>query len=205
MAYEAGDLIVKFGPALVAPDSDSTSKQLGLPGEPVEVDDGVGIGISGTYMMTDTVGLEILGASPFEHDIDGGLALANTRVGSTEHLPPTVLVNYFPPLSEKIKPYVGLGYNYTFFFNEDTTAEFDGLIGGLLGTDYTSLSLSDSHGLAYEIGVDIPLEDNLVFTATVWNIDIDTVATVKANGNTIDKIDVEIDPWVYMVGIGIKF
>jgi len=202
LAYEAGDVLIKFGPAMVAPESDSQSKILGLQGEVVEVDDGVGFGISGTYMMTDAIGVELLGATPFEHDIDGlGTVLGGTRVGSTEHLPPTLLVNYYVPVSDVIKPYVGVGYNYTTFFNEDTTAELD----GLLGADYTSLSLSDSHGVAYEIGFDIPLEDNLVFTATAWNVDIDTTATVKANSNLVEKIDVEIDPWVYMVGLGMKF
>ena len=201
MAYEAGDVLVKFGPAMVAPDSDSTSKILGLTGDVVEVEDGVGLGVSATYMMSDAIGVELLASTPFSHDINGlGDVLGGTRVGSTDHLPPTLLVNYYAPF-ETIKPYVGVGYNYTLFFNEETTRELD----ALLGASSTSLSLSNSGGLAYEIGVDIPMQDNLVFTASAWNIDIDTTAKVKANGVLVEEIDVQIDPWVYMVGIGMKF
>lgn len=197
MAYEAGDVLVRLGPALVAPDS---SSDLAGVGDVVEVDDGVGFGISGTYFVTDMIGVELLGALPFEHNIEGTGVLAGIDAGSTEHLPPTLLVNFYPNVSDKFQPFVGLGYNYTMFFNEKTDPELD----AALGSD--DLSLSDSHGIAYELGVDVPLSENMTFSATVWNIDIDTVARVEdAAGNRLATIDVEIDPMVYMIGIGMKF
>jgi outer membrane protein len=193
LAYEAGDVIVRFGPALVAPDSSSNPDM-------VEVDNGVGFGISATYMVHKNIGIELLGALPFEHDLNGSGALAGVDVGSTEHLPPTLLVNYYPKVSDKFQPFIGVGYNYTMFFRERTDPELGAALGGK-----TDLSLSDSKGIAYEIGFDIPINDNMVFTATAWNVDIDTTAKVTVNGATAAVIDVEIDPWVYMVGIGLTF
>lgn len=193
LAYEAGDVIVRFGPALVAPDSSSTPDR-------VEVDNGVGFGISATYMVHNSVGIELLGALPFEHDLNGSGPLAGVDIGSTEHLPPTLLVNYYPNISEKFQPYVGVGFNYTMFFRESTDPELDAALGG-----NTDLRLSDSKGVAFEAGFDIPMSDNMMFSASVWNVDIDTTARVTSNGAPAAKIDVEIDPWVYMVGVGIKF
>ena len=204
LAHEAGDLLIKFGPALVDPNSSSSTQEGGIlpPGlDVVTVDTGESFTISATYMVSDNLGLELLGALPFNHDIQGYGALEGVqKVGSTDHLPPTLLANFYLPVSEKFIPFAGIGYNYTLFFNEDTSEAFS----GALGAD-TDLSLSDSHGVAYEIGFDIPLDESVMVTASAWNIDIDTTATVYANGLEAQKIDVEIDPWVYMVGIGLKF
>lgn len=193
LAYEAGDVIVRFGPALVAPDSSSTP-------DLVEVDNGVGFGISATYMVHNSVGIELLGALPFEHDLNGSGPLAGVDIGSTEHLPPTLLVNYYPNISEKFQPYVGVGFNYTMFFRESTDPELDAALGGT-----TDLRLSDSTGVALEAGFDMPLNDNIMFSASVWNVDIKTTARVTSNGAQVAKLSVDIDPWVYMVGLGIKF
>lgn len=188
-AYNAGG-IIRAGPALVAPDSSSDP-------DLVEVDDAYSLGISATYMLRDEIGIELLGALPFEHDIEGSGAL---DVGSTKHLPPTLLVTCYPSLSPHFQPFVGVGLNYTTFFQEDTTAELDGALGG-----NTRLSLEDSFGVALELGVDVPLTDRLALNATVWNLGIDTTADVKVDGVTAAEIDVEIDPWVYMLGVSLSF
>ncbi|EKF73146.1 OmpW family protein [Alcanivorax hongdengensis A-11-3] len=196
LAYQADDVIARFGPAVVAPDGDSSSAL----GDIADVDDGYSAGISATYMINDLFGLEVLGALPFKHDIHGSGALDGVEIGSTWQLPPTLLLQFAPPVSESFQPYVGLGYNYTFFFDEKTDGELDTALGAP-----TSLSLSDSSGIAYEVGVDVPIRDRWMFNASVWHIDIDTTADVKAAGSTAAKVDVTIDPWVYMVGLGVKF
>jgi outer membrane protein len=78
--------------------------------------------------------------------------------------------------------------------------------GAVNGAD---LDLDDSWGLALQAGVDIPINDNWAFNVGVWYLDIDTTAeiTAKADGATAAKVkfDVDIDPWVYNVGIAYKF
>ncbi|RMU49294.1 hypothetical protein ALP29_200465 [Pseudomonas syringae pv. avii] len=56
--------------------------------------------------------------------------------------------------------------------------------------------------------MDYMITDNVLVNASVWYVDINTEATVDgpsalAVGQT--KVDVDIDPWVYMVGVGYKF
>ena len=196
LAYEQGDVLVRFGPTLVSPDDSSDSAL----GDVVEVRDGSSLGVSVTYMFSDALGVEVLGAMPFEHDLDGSGALQGVKIGSTNHLPPTVLLQYAPKLADSFQPYVGAGFNYTTFFREKTTYELDAALGG-----ETDLSLKDSSGLALELGVDVPLSDSLMFNLSVWNIDIDTTASVSVNGVKAASIDVDIDPWVYMAGLGIRF
>lgn len=195
-AYEKGDVLVRFGPTLVSPDDSSDSAL----GDVVEVRDGSSLGVSVTYMFSDALGVEVLGALPFEHDLDGKGALQGVKIGSTNHLPPTVLLQYAPKLADAFQPYVGAGFNYTTFFREKTTYALDAALGG-----QSDLSLKDSSGLALELGVDVPLSDGLMFNLSVWNIDIDTTASVSVNGVKAASIDVDIDPWVYMAGLGIRF
>ena len=92
-------------------------------------------------------------------------------------------------------PYVGAGVNYTTFFDEDTKGAFAAATPGL------DLELDDSWGLALEAGVDYELENNWLLSAQLWYVDIDTEAKV----DTVPSFDVDIDPWVFMVGVGKKF
>lgn len=203
-AYEAGDVIVRFGPAVVAPDNSSASDNTqiaNLRGVSVEVEEGLSLGITTTWMMSNQLGLELLASTPFKHDIEGTGLIAGVDVGDVKHLPPTLLLTYYPPVSGKFQPFFGAGVNYTFFFDEDTDAS----LTNALGATVTDISVSDSIGAAFEVGVDMALSDHLLLTATVWNIDIDSRARVSADGAPAVSIPVHIDPWVYMLGVGFKF
>jgi len=206
-AHNEGDIILRLGAATVAPNEDSD--RITLPTEPptvlrgVEVDDNTQLGIIPVWMITDDWGLELLAATPFEHDIDlRGTGLA---AGSTKHLPPTLSLQWYPRGGKDgWQPYVGLGLNYTYFFDEEPDSDLEGALGALLGAERVDLELSDSFGLAAQAGVDIPLGEKWAINAGVWYIDIATEATVKTDVGRV-KFDVDIDPWVYNIGIAYKF
>ena len=101
-------------------------------------------------------------------------------------------------LPEAFQPYVGLGINYTIFFDEDLSSRQK-------DNGFSNLELDDSWGLAYQLGMDYMLTDNLLLNAQVRYIDIDTTATVDHNALGKVKVDVDVDPFVYMVGLGYKF
>ena len=90
-----------------------------------------------------------------------------------------------------IRPYVGLGINYTFFFNEETS-------GALTGT---SLSLDSSWGVAGQVGIDIDVAPNWFVNADLRYIGIDTEA--KLDGVSIGTVD--INPWVVGLTVGTRF
>ncbi|MEH6562236.1 MAG: OmpW family outer membrane protein [Marinobacter sp.] len=197
-AFEAGDFILRAGAVHVAPDDSSDAITVGgLPAlgsdARVAVDTNTQLGIRATYMFTSNIGLGLLGATPFKHNITGAGDLAAAgKLAETKHLPPTLTLQYFPMHSSSaLQPFVGVGVNYTTFFEEKTT-------GALSGLD---IELDDSVGVAAEIGLDYMLSENFGLNAAVWWADIDTTAKVQ----TLDEFDVEIDPMVYMVGFTYKF
>ncbi|HBX39127.1 MAG TPA: outer membrane protein OmpW [Marinobacter adhaerens] len=216
-AYEAGDFIGRVGVVTVDPDSSSSnlnSNALGeLDGAKVSVDSNTQLGLTVSYMFTDQIALGVLGATPFKHNIegDGSILGGDGKLAETKQLPPTITLQYFPmPSGSKFQPYVGVGVNYTNFFEEKTTQTLTDTYATLAsGVDRTDIELDDSFGLAAEIGLDYMVTDNIGVNAAIWYADIDTEATINAYaGNTkadTSTIDVDIDPWVYMVGLSYKF
>jgi len=207
MAYEAGDFVVRVGAAQVDPNDDSSTLKANgasVAGSKAEVDDDTQLGLTFTYMLTNHVGVGVLAATPFEHDLKadtGDLGAGTVDAGSTKHLPPTVTLQYFPMDSaSKFQPYLGVGFNYTNFFEEDVDGELEALYGS------GKLELDSSWGLAAQIGFDYALNEHWLINASIWYIDIQTDAKFTFDSSsTIIKADVDIDPLVYMIGIGYKF
>jgi len=179
-AFEPGDWLVRVGASYVSPTSNNH--------ETVSVESATSATINLGYMMTDCWALELLAAYPFKHDLE---LQDGTKIGSTEHLPPTLSLQYHFRPTEKFQPYVGVGLNFTAFFSEKTT-------GPLAGTD---LNLGDSWGLAGQIGFDVLFNDTWFFNADARYIDIDTKATL--DGVSLGKV--EVDPWVFGGHIGFRF
>ena len=146
--------------------------------------------ITGEYFLKDNLGVEILAAQPFQHDIN---VVGVGKVGSTKHLPPTVSLQYHVGQGA-VRPFVGLGVNYTTFFS--TKAE--GPIAG------ANLDLSDSWGLAGHVGVDFKLGEKGAIRIDYRKIDIDT--NVKLNGAKLGTSNtVNIDPSAYGVAYVMAF
>ena len=191
-AYEAGDLVLRAGAAGVLPTGESETISEIAPGAKVEADDDWSLGLTGTYMVTDNIGVGLLAAWPFEHDIDAKGSISSLdKVGETKHLPPTVTLQYHFETESSFHPFIGVGVNYTYFFDEETSGALNGL----------DLDLDDSWGLAGEIGLDYDVGNDWLISGQVWYIDIDTEADLEGVG----KFDVDIDPWVVMLGVGKKF
>jgi outer membrane protein len=211
-AHEAGDILVRVGFTNVAPDADSTNILVGganfeLGGAVVggvDVDSNTQLGLNFAYFLTDNWNIEVLAATPFSHDID----LTNgTNLGSTKHLPPTVTANYFFAQPDaKFQPYVGLGINYTIFFDEDFNNATVGVIEDAAGATISNLDLDASFGLSAQIGADYEISDDVYLNASVRYISIETEASFDVNGADLGSISsVDINPWVYTVSVGYKF
>lgn len=194
LAHSEGDFIVRAGAAIVSP-NDSSGDVLGSSALEFSVDSNTQLGLTLGYMFTDNISFEVLAATPFSHGISvNGVG----EVAETKHLPPTFMVQYYFGDSESdFRPYVGAGINYTVFFDESLTGT--GKNAGL-----TDVSLDDSWGLAANVGMDYMINDDWFLNASVWYADIGTTATYKTATDTF-KTDVDIDPWVFMIGGGYNF
>ena len=205
-AHQAGDIIVRAGAITVDPREDSGSLKFdgaSAAGTSATLDSDTQLGLNFAYMLTDKVGIELLAATPFSHEVGvKGLGGLDGKLGDIKHLPPTLSVVYYPLDSKSaFKPYVGVGINYTTFFQEDLSSERK-------AQGFSNLDLDDSIGLAFQVGADYMLTDKLMINAQVRYIDIDTEATVSgpsALSIAKTKVDVDVDPMVYMVGLGDKF
>ena len=174
-AQSRGDWTLGIGIINVNPKSDNGS----VAGAATTIDDSTQLSLTGEYFIRDNLGIEILAATPFEHDISLGGAFA----GSTKQLPPTISVNYHFPTRGNFKPFVGLGLNYTTFFEESSP----------LG----DLKLDDSFGLAASIGADWQISERGALRMNIRYMDISTDATL--NGTAIGTA--EIDP----VTLGVSY
>src|SRR5690554_339885 len=212
MAHEAGDILVRAGVVTVTT-SESTSGVMvdgttDLGGE-ATLNNNTQLGLNFAYMVTNKVAVELLGASPFEHDVaikgtDAGAV--DGALGKVKHLPPTLSAVYFPlDAGSAFQPYVGVGVNYTWFFDEETTASAESG-ENVAGFPLTNLKVKNSWGWAAQVGADYMLTENIMLNGQIRYIDIDTEATVDvAGGAAHAKVDVNIKPVVYMVGLGYKF
>lgn len=136
-AYKAGDIIVRAGAVTVDPHESSSDIWVGalntdVPGTKATLDSNTQLGLTGTYMITDKVGIELLAATPFSHSVGvkgmpGPFAGLNGKLADIKHLPPTLSAVYYPlDSSSAFQPYVGLGLNYTWFFDTELTSAAEG-------------------------------------------------------------------------------
>jgi outer membrane protein len=206
-AYEEGDWIVRVGAVTVAPNE--SSDNIVLPTDPVtvlkgaSVGDDTQLGLIGAYMLTNTVGIELLASTPFEHDIS--VQGTSIDAGTAKQLPPTLSLQWYPRGGQDgWQPYLGMGVNYTIFFDEEVDPDLENALGALLGASTVDLELDDSIGISAQAGVDFPLSENFSLNLGVWYIDLGTTATIKTDVGRV-KFDVDVDPWVYNVGIAYRF
>ncbi|MFZ3022562.1 OmpW/AlkL family protein [Pseudomonas sp.] len=204
-AFKEGDIIVRAGAITVDPHESSSDINAGgtdIAGSKATLDSDTQLGLNFAYMVTDHVGIELLAATPFSHSVGvkGVAPSLDGSLGDIKHLPPTLSAVYYPlETGSAFQPYVGLGLNYTWFFDTELTSSAE-------GRGFSGLDLEDSWGLAYQVGADYMLTDNIMLNAQVRYIDIDTTGTTYLGGGTVKvDVDVDVDPFVYMVGLGYKF
>lgn len=136
------------------------------------------------YRFCEHLEVDVLGSLPVTHDI----LLNGSKIGSTQHLPPTVTLRWHPlNASSAVDPYVGVGVNYTMFRNESSS----------LG----SLKLDNTVGVAAAVGIDWNLNKHWLVGVDGRYIKIEP----KAHLNGGDLGTVKINPFVAGVTLGYRF
>lgn len=213
MANKAGDMIVRVGAVNVQPASDKATVyaagntvDLGAGALTASVESETQLGLNFVYFATDKIAVELLAATPFSHDLKVHSGDTELDLGKTKHLPPTLSALYYLNApSDKFQPYVGLGLNYTVFFEEEFAPGVTGAnsVGNL---NLTDLKLKNSWGLSAQVGFDYHIDEKWLVNASARYIDINTTGTFKAiDGSVPGKVEVDIDPMVYMLSVGYKF
>lgn len=182
---DQGDILARFRVINVKPNvsSDSTLSSIHTSVKSDTVPE-----LDFTYMITNNIGAElILGTSRHEVKTDLG------SLGKVSVLPPTLTLQYHFMPQDTFRPYVGVGVNYTNFYNNDLR-----LPGGGAKVNVES----NSWGPALQIGADYAINKDWFVNVDVKKLYISTKVTTQAGA---DLGTLHIDPWVFGVGIGTKF
>jgi len=214
IANQAGDILIRGGLTSVNPDSNKAAILLGgsdATGASLSVDDNTQLGLNFVYFYDSNWAIELLAATPFTHDVTlndptaalGGAlgvpaGLDGAKLAEVTQLPPTLSALYYFDTGSAFKPYVGVGINYTIFFDEGFEAAPKSL--GL-----SNLELDGSFGYSVQVGADYDLGDNWSVNVSARYIDISTDATFDVAGDSIGKANVDVDPMVYSVMLGYTF
>ncbi|MEK6746172.1 MAG: OmpW family protein [Pseudomonadota bacterium] len=179
--FKAGDFMIRARALGVLADEDGRVSN----GDSVRINDSVVPELDFTYFFTPNISAELI-AAVTPHDVTTSSGI---DAGSSWLLPPTLTLQYHFTDFSFAKPYLGVGVNYTHFYDEKP--------GALVNAKY-----DDSFGAALQAGVDVPIQDNWYFNVDVKKVFIST--DVKFSNGTVTA-DVDIDPWLIGVGIGYKF
>lgn len=192
----AGDWILRL--RVINIDPNESSGKIGDTGSEVAVDSASVPEVDLTYMLNNHFGFELV-AAVADHDLSASGGLVNgADLGTVSLLPPTVVAQFHPFPGGLFDFYVGAGINFTTFYSYD-------LSGDLRDLGVTDIEFDDSFGLAGDIGLNLWFGDHFNVNGDIKYIQISTDAKVRAGSDTLDTVSVDIDPWVYGVGVGWKF
>lgn len=144
-----------------------------------------------TYFFTKNIAIEaICCVSPHNVKADG-----LGTVGRTIVFPPTVMLQYHFTDFGAFKPYVGVGVNYTHYF--DSKAK-----GALAGTN---LKIDDSWGVAGQVGFDYMINRNWGINVDVKRILMEPNFAYSVAGVPVVTGKAKINPWIIGAGITYRF
>lgn len=201
-AQSAGSLQVKIGVNQISPQVDSGD--LSAPsqaGTKIDVKAATSVILSLNYMLTDHVSVEGFAGLPYKHDVMGAGAINGVgKIGSVKQVSPTVFAQYrFMEPKAQVRPYVGLGLTYGYFYGEEGTGTLTALTNP--GGTPTRLKTDSAWGLSPQVGATVSLNDR-------WFIDAAVVKTFLKNKTTLSTgqtIATKLDPLSLALSIGYRY
>ncbi|MCH8619910.1 OmpW family outer membrane protein [Undibacterium sp. TS12] len=154
-----------------------------------------------TRRINDNFDLDLVLGIPPQHDVNGRGTLAPYGViAKVKQRAPTLFVNYnFGAPTNTWRPFVGLGVNYTQFFDATSTASGDIATGGP-----TKIELKDSYGLAGQAGVNYKIDERWFFNVSIAAAKVKSDMTATT-GSIQRKTTIDFRPVVFGAAIGYKF
>ncbi|WP_234859491.1 OmpW/AlkL family protein [Aquimarina aquimarini] len=175
---------------VVAPDASATIDAIG--GD-VDISTAIVPELDITYYFTENWSAELILATT-KHDVEAvSTAAGDIDLGDVWLLPPTLLGQYHFTGGDFV-PYLGAGVNLTLFYGADEGPVAD------------DVSYDTAVGFAFQGGFDFMLNDKWFINVDVKKVFLSTDVTVNATsalGATVGA-DVDINPWIFGAGVGIK-
>ncbi|WP_346839536.1 OmpW family outer membrane protein [Microbulbifer sp. SAOS-129_SWC] len=228
--YKAGTAVVRIGASEVDPDDSSSNLRYPdlfpfYDGSRVELDSDTTWNFSAMFMPADHFGVEFTYTGQSDLDMDlrnldsfyvDQFDTNRLRLGTLKSSSGTLMFNWFPVCTESwVQPYVGIGANYTDFDSltlRGNANDYLSIVDDGLGVDYPGRVYVDNRwGWAGQVGVDILFgrDSNWLVNAAVQYLDVETTMDIHypVENNYVNSIrtDLDVDPWIYNLGIGYKF
>ncbi|MBO9514070.1 MAG: OmpW family protein [Variovorax sp.] len=166
---------------------------LGIPSNAITVNNKTIPEIDVTYFFTPNLAAELVLTVPQKQTVTVQQSALGgpVDIGTFKHLPPTLMLQYHFMPEAKIRPYAGVGLNYTRISSVNLFVP----TVGPLDLD------RNSFGLAVGGGVDIALTKNVFLNFDVKKVQIRTdVTQFGARLSTV-----KLDPWLFGAGVGYRF
>lgn len=233
MAQSAGSFVssvgaawLDFGPSSADPlQSTSALGTVTSPGTGGQIHNTFTGELSLTYFITDHIAVDLASGVPPKLKLyaqgtvaplgPGGpsLGLGNLQpLATTRSWPPILFLKYyFGEAQAKLRPFAGIGVNYTWYSHTELNPTFSGALQQFAGPGgHVDSSLSPSWNPAFNAGLSYNIAKNWYATASVTYLPLKTNATVAAvasNGHAVltNKTHITADPWITFVGIGYRF
>ncbi len=156
----------------------------------VDIDEATVPELDITRFLSDHFALELV-LTTANHEVTAiDTDLGNVDVGDVWLLPPTLVLQYHLAPNAGLRPYIGAGVNYTFFYGEDVP-----------GDVVTDADYENGFGFALQAGADVPLSGNWVVNADLKKLFLGTDVALNDAGILAD---VDINPWLASVGLGYR-
>jgi outer membrane protein len=181
---EQGSILVRARALGVIPQADATVAPLG---GNIDVSTEYTPELDASYFVTSNIALEVIAASPQHMATSTALG---ADVVEARLLPPTLTVQYHFLPQGGISPYMGVGINYTWFYDVNPK-------GGL-----QSASLDNNFGTVLQAGVDVAVSDRWFLNVDVKQVFLNT--TARLNGGAVTA-DLDLDPTLVGAGFGYRF
>jgi outer membrane protein len=121
----------------------------------------------------------------------GSVAFLGDDVLSAKNVAPTFIVNYYiGDGASRLRPYVGVGVNYTSFKSVKSKLA-------------PEVFMSDSFGLVVQGGLSYAVNKNMGLFASVARIDVRT--DIVGIASTVLTSSIDFRPWTYSAGLWYKF
>ena len=162
------------------------------PGADAKTGDATTVVLTYEHPIAPHIGVElVLGIPPkIKATATGSVAFLG-EVLSARNVAPTLLFNYhFGASGDTLRPYVGVGLNYTKFTNVTTPYGWD-------------VKLSDSLGLAAHAGVDYAISKQWGVFGSIGYAQVKS--DLVAVGATVLQTTIDFRPLTYTAGVSYKF
>jgi len=197
---EDGDWLLRAGVHQINPDKNNLP---GVLGGNVVLDKDETFTIDAEYMLTRNIGADLFVPLYTSHDLQlKNTSLGNSaKIGETDLFAPILGLNWHFNVDGSIRPYLGVGVNWSDFSGEK--------VSGPAVPANSRLEIDQAWGLAGRAGVDIGTSERWFLNLDVRYVDLNTDVEGRVPAGlgftTVPFGEATIDPWIYGIAVGYRF